>query len=68
MNKTLIFHENSHIDLNASFAPGTYIELQLEKESDKTLNWSYVECNSEKKCDICWMLSVVLLKLKILNL
>lgn len=24
MNKTLIFHENSHIDLNASFAPGTY--------------------------------------------
>ncbi|EOH9678255.1 hypothetical protein ACME4I_001733, partial [Campylobacter jejuni] len=49
MNKTLIFHENSHIDLNASFAPGTYIELQLEKESDKTLNWSYVECNSEKK-------------------
>lgn len=49
MNKTLIFHENSHIDLNASFAPGTYIELQLEKESDKTLNRSYVECNSEKK-------------------
>lgn len=49
MNKTLIFHENSHIDLNTSFAPGTYIELQLEKESDKTLKWSYVECDSEQK-------------------
>ncbi|PZT47216.1 hypothetical protein B6S12_10260 [Helicobacter valdiviensis] len=49
MDKTLIFHENSHIDLNASFAPGTYVELQLEKESDKTLKWSYIECNSEQK-------------------
>ncbi|EHP0949425.1 hypothetical protein KN843_001890, partial [Campylobacter coli] len=49
MNKTLIFHENSHIDLNASFAPGTYISLQLEKESDEKLKWAFVECESKEK-------------------
>ncbi|HFN3251446.1 TPA: hypothetical protein ACHDL2_001706, partial [Campylobacter jejuni] len=52
MNKTLIFHENSHIDLNASFAPGTYIELQLEKESDKKLKWAFVECESKEKLNL----------------
>lgn len=52
MNKTLIFHENSHIDLNASFAPGTYISLQLEKESDEKLKWAFVECESKEKLNL----------------
>lgn len=43
------FAKDSHIDLKDSFAPGTYIQLKLEKENDEIMQWAYVECESEKK-------------------
>ncbi|MCV3474387.1 hypothetical protein L8X33_08450 [Campylobacter sp. CNRCH_2014_2849] len=40
------------MDLNTSFAPGTYISLQLEKESDEKLKWAFVECESKEKLNL----------------
>ncbi|WP_240811459.1 hypothetical protein, partial [Campylobacter helveticus] len=39
--KKIVF-ANENIDLNTSFAPGTYIKLQLEeKEISEELTWAY---------------------------
>ncbi|TNH32516.1 hypothetical protein FDW45_09885, partial [Campylobacter helveticus] len=47
--KKIVF-ANENIDLNTSFAPGTYIKLQLEeKETSEELTWAYIHCESETK-------------------
>ncbi|ARE80283.1 hypothetical protein CHELV3228_0667 [Campylobacter helveticus] len=47
--KKIVF-ANENIDLNTSFAPGTYIKLQLEeKEISEELTWAYIHCESETK-------------------
>ncbi|WP_425337386.1 hypothetical protein [Campylobacter ornithocola] len=51
LNNKIIF-ASDNIDLNTSFAPGTYISLQLEKESDEKLKWAFVECESKEKLDL----------------
>ncbi|EAK9946955.1 hypothetical protein A0Y81_07715 [Campylobacter lari] len=51
LNNKIIF-ASDNIDLNTSFAPGTYISLQLEKESDKKLKWAFVECESKEKLNL----------------
>ncbi|AJC84778.1 hypothetical protein CPEL_0960 [Campylobacter peloridis LMG 23910] len=51
LNNKIVFTSNN-IDLNTSFAPGTYISLQLEKESDEKLKWAFVECESKEKLDL----------------
>ncbi|XMD79303.1 hypothetical protein UPTC5117_00944 [Campylobacter lari] len=51
LNNKIIF-ASDNIDLNTSFAPGTYISLQLEKESDEKLKWAFVECESKEKLNL----------------
>lgn len=50
-NNKIVFASNN-INLNTSFAPGTYISLQLEKESDEKLKWAFVECESREKLNL----------------
>ncbi|MCR6585349.1 hypothetical protein CINS5906_07220 [Campylobacter insulaenigrae] len=50
-NNKIVF-ASDNIDPSASFAPGTYISLQLEKESDEKLKWAFIECESKEKLDL----------------
>ncbi|EPV8107328.1 hypothetical protein ACWAQE_001539, partial [Campylobacter lari] len=50
-NNKIVFASNN-INLNTSFAPGTYISLRLEKESDEKLKWAFVECESKEKLNL----------------
>ncbi|WP_236103463.1 hypothetical protein [Campylobacter armoricus] len=51
LNNKIVFASNN-IDLNTSFAPGTYISLRLEEESDEKLKWAFVECESKEKLNL----------------
>ncbi|AJC92653.1 hypothetical protein CSUB8523_1145 [Campylobacter subantarcticus LMG 24377] len=50
-NNKIVF-ASDNINPNTSFAPGTYISLQLEKESDEKLKWAFVECESKEKLNL----------------
>ncbi|WP_236633078.1 hypothetical protein, partial [Campylobacter armoricus] len=51
LNNKIVFASNN-IDLNTSFAPGTYISLRLEEESDEKLKWAFIECESKEKLNL----------------